>query len=328
VKIRILIFLAMTLLLCCSHSLAQSCGSVSGDTAQNCFTFTSANPSFTYTGFNDDSRLTVSFDTVLTTFDLRVTIHTPKPTDSTCSEGCNPIALDPSEFPPGTICVTYDFGNSPGTCEQYDFTGNATGPNGVPVKNKDYKGLISLTLQYFTASSFAVHTPAFGHAPGDIATFTENILTFYSNDGNQGPTMGGKVPGLSSLVALDEPLATTDLTSCFSFKPPVKENNSSNTKPIIEIAFSLLSGTNCGGPAIRDKTATLTVSSFDNVGNVIFPPLMNATEGNKFHWDSKNGLNEYDINTDGLPDGNYTVTVISNRFSPQKTTICVGSTCP
>jgi hypothetical protein len=258
--------------------------------------------------FFDDGRLTVHFDTVLTSFSLTVTVvHV---TDSQ-------ILLDPKEFPSGTVCVKYEFNGT--QCDRYDFSGTAVtgGFNGVPVKNKDYQGLITLTLSYDTSQT--VHSPAFGHAPGDIATFTEDILTSYSVVGPPSdPTMGGKVPGLSSVIALDELLTEND-TSCFAFVPAPQENNSSNEKPVFEVAFKLL----CSVTPIRDKTARLSVTTTDTDGNVIFPPLMNGGEGNKFHWDSKSGLNEYDISTEGLEDGKYTVTVFSSKFSPQNTTFCL-----
>jgi hypothetical protein len=262
-----------------------------------------------------------------------VAIHTPKPTDSSfiCEGTCpNQIMLDPTEFPPGTLCVTYP-GNTSGVCEQYDFTGNAGGPNGVPVKNTNYKGLISLTLTYFTSST--VHTPAFGHAPGDITTFTENILTSYSDDGpTEGPTMGGKVPGLSSVVALDEPLGDNGTDTFCAPLVLTPTNNPSLHKPEIEVTLKIGGASGCGAKGIRDKAASLSVSTTDNTtGNIIFPALKNA-EGNKFHWDNKNGLNEYDINIDGLLDGKYTVTVFASKISPQKTTFCLGGgvvvTCP
>src|SRR5229473_3058420 len=108
-----------------------------------------------------DGKLVVSFVTVLTTFTLTATVnHTIDP-------------FDPNEFPVGTVCVTY----STGQCDQYDFTGNAGGPNGVPVKGTDYKGLINLTLSYLTFQD--ILDPAFGHAPSDSTTITEDILTGY-----------------------------------------------------------------------------------------------------------------------------------------------------
>jgi hypothetical protein len=307
---RILVFLAVSLALFVIPSWAQDIVPCSGEGSVITCSFSSAQATNSYEFFND-GRLTVQFDTVLTMFDLTVTVvHV---TDSQ-------IVLDGKEFPAGTVCVKYAFNGT--QCDRYDFSGTAV-PGGLPVKNKDYKGLITLTLSYDTSQT--VHNPAFGHAPGDIATFTEDILTSYSVVGPPpDPTMGGKVPGLSSLIALDEPLTEND-TSCFVFVPAPQENNSSNEKPVFEVAFQLRSGTGCSGAPIRDKTARLTVSTTDTDGNVTFPPLMNGGEGNKFHWDSKSGLNEYDISTEGLEDGKYTVTVFSSKFSPQNTTFCLLS---
>ena len=291
-------------------------------------TFSPTDTTGTYEFFGD-GRLVVRFDTVLTTFTLTVTVnHTIDP-------------LDPNEFPAGTVCVTYS-GNG-GHCDQYDFTGSAGGPNGVPVKNTDYKGLITLTLSYFTSPTFTVHNPAFGHAPGDNATavYTEDILTSYfqapppvitlltsAQSSASDPTMGGTLPGLSSVAALDEPLTESDTVCSLTVSPT---NVASGQKPEVEITFKLFSSSSCSGTALRDKTARLSVSA-DTSGNVTFPALKNV-EANKFHWDSKNGLNEYDISTEGLADGRYNVTVFSSKFSPQSTNFCLvngsfATTCP
>jgi hypothetical protein len=307
---RILAFLAFSLALFITPCWSQTpCGDV-GD-GSSCFN--SFSPGVT-TGVYDfggsfNGRLVVQFDTVLTSFDLTVTLdHNIDPTD-------------PKEFPTGTACVKYTTTNQ---CVEYDFSGASGGPNGVPVKNKDYKGLITLTLTY--DNSQPIHTPAFGHAPGDNATavYTENILTAYFEPISD-PTMGGKVPNLSAVAAFDEPLNQTETDSFCGFTAAPQENNSPNQKPIIEIAFKLVSGTACtSGTPIRDKTATISVAATDSFGNFVsFPPLMNGGEGNKFHWDSKNGVNEYDISTESLPSGTYTVTVFSSNFSPQSTTITV-----
>ena len=266
---RILLFLALALAVFVTPSWAQDSLPCSGEGTVITCPFSSTQTTNTYEFFNE-GHLVVQFDTVLTSFTLTVTVvHVTNP------------PLDPKEFPSGTACVKYAFNGS--QCDQYDFSGTALtgGFNGIPVKNKDYKGLITLTLSYDTAET--IHNPAFGHAPGDITTFTEDIL----------------------------------------FVPAPQENNSSNEKPVFEVAFKLTGGTGCSGTPIRDKTARLSVSTTDGAGNVIFPPLMNGGEGNKFHWDSKNGLNEYDISTEGLADGTYTVTVFSSKFSPQSTTFTV-----
>jgi hypothetical protein len=248
-----------------------------------------------------------------------VGIHLPKPTDSTvtCESGPCPtlIPLDPKEFPSGTLCVNYGT-STPGQCDQYDFTGNAGGPNGVPVKNTDYRGLITLTLSYL--SSQIVHNPAFGHAPGDNSTavYSEDILTSYSTEPSSDPTMSGSLPGLSSVAAFDEPF--TEIGDQFCSLTVNPTNVSSGQKPQEEVALKIASGA-CSLTVlgIRDKTARLSVWTFDTNGNVVFPALKNV-EGNKFHWDNKNGLNEYDFSTEGLVSGQtYTVTVFSSKISPQ-----------
>jgi len=262
---------------------------------------------FSLTG---DGKLIVQFDTVLTTFTLTVTVnHTIDP-------------LDPNEFPtsppPGTVCVQYEFNGS--QCDEYDFSGNpavTTGPNGVPVKNKDYKGLITLTLSYFTSQT--INTPAFGHAPGDNATavYSEDILTGYSNFPPSDPTMGGTLPGLSSVAAFDEPLSETDR---YCWVSPSMEGQTFTVGQDIEVSFQLFPNGIClnnPGTPIRDKTASLSLSTTDTSGNVVFPPRLKKEEGNKFHWDNKNGVNEFDLSTEGLQPGTYTITVFSSKFSPQ-----------
>ena len=307
----ILALIALGISLFGTQSWAQSCG---GEEQPPCpvsltNTFspgtTTATYDFSRTG---DGVLVVQFNTVLTTFSLTATVnHTIDP-------------IDPSEFPAGTVCVPYSSNGN--QCDQYDFTGSAGGPNGVPVRNADYKGLITLTLSYFHSGT--IHNPAFGHAPGDNATavYTEDILTSYSNSTNCGqfscdPTMGGTTPGLSSVAAFDEPFTENGDTSCSLTVAPT--NNASEKKPEEEVTLYIASGA-CGGAGIRDKTARLSVSTTDNNGNITFLALKNV-EGNKFHWDNKNKLNEYDISTDGLVSGQtYTITVFSSKISPQSTT--------
>jgi hypothetical protein len=254
---------------------------------------------FTATG---DGKLIVSFDTVLDTFTLTVTVnHTIDPIDNTV-------------FPEGTVAVQYANGNT----DQYDFTGNAGGFNGVPVKGVDYQHLITLTLIYFTFQT--THTPAFGHAPGDITTFTEDILINYSSDpGEEGPTMNGKGPGLSSVVALDEPLTGNGTICNLMLNPPGPY--SAAAVPVIEVTFQLFNNSSCSGTALRDKTARLSLSYDDPAtGNIVFPPIVDKEEGGKFHWDNKAKVNEYDLSTVGLPTGYYyTITVFSSNASPQST---------
>jgi hypothetical protein len=265
-------------------------------TELNCSMFDQNHTTATYF-FGDNSTLIVSFDKVLRSFDLRV--------DET-----NPTSVPLGDaFPPNTVCVKYF---SPTQCSQYNFTGNAGGPHGVPVKNVDYKRLITLTLSYFSGPA---QTPAFGHAPGDITTFTEDILTGYSTDGPPGdPTMKGTTPGLSSVVALDELLTESDTICNITLNPP-----SPYVGQEIEVSFQLFSTPTCLGTSLRDKTAHFPLSTRDSLGNVIFPPIRDKEEGNKFHWDKDEGVNELDLSTEGLPPGNYTLTVFSQKASPRST---------
>ena len=312
-------FLALAFSLFGTQCWAQSC------TVEepNCHTFTpSTSPTqFTY-NFVDGSQLTVRFAIVLTQFDLRVTVSHPS----------NPLPLDPKEFPANTVCVQYPF-NPFNTCSQYDFTGNKNGPNGVPQRNIDYRQMIELTLSYFTDQT--VNTPAFGHAPGDITTFTEDILTSYFEPVPSDPTMGGTLPGLSSVVALDEPLTETD---SYCWVSPM-EAQTFTVGQEIEVSFQLFplfpSGSSCSNPSgapIRDKTARFSLSMTDSFRNFMSsPPRLNKEEGNKFHWDNKDGVNEFDLSTEGLQPGTYTITVFSSKFSPQSRDITlkpsIGMVC-
>jgi len=316
VYIRALAIAALSLLLFAAPNWAATCVT-DGSSCTNLVSPTDTTAIFDFQQ-GGNGILIVQFDTVLTTFTLTVTLNgTFHP-------------LDPNEFPAGTVCVAYSgSGGNGGSCVQYDFTGTAGGPNGVPVKNVDYKGLITLSLSY--DSDQPIHTPAFGHAPGDNSTavYTENILTSYSLLGPPviDPTMGGKVPNLSSVAAFDEPLAgTSTFTFCGLTLTPT--NNPSEQKAQIEVTLKQVSGANCSAAGLRDKTASLSVSTFDSNSHIVFPALKNV-EGNKFHWDNKNGLNEYDISLEGLtPSGapqQYTVTVFSSKASPQSATFCVDS---
>jgi hypothetical protein len=251
-----------------------------------------------------DGILIVKFVTILPPgFDLTVTLNH------------NIDPFDPNEFPVGTVAVTYCNGNQ----DQYDFTGSAGGPNGVPVKGTDYQGLINILLSYSTCQG-ENYTPAFAHAPGDSTTFTEDILTFYISSirfcgSNCDPTMDGDTPGLSSLVAAREALTDNgNDTLCSLTLTPT--NNPSGQKPEIEVALKIVSGSDCSIKGLRDKTARLTVSTGSGV-NASFPDLKNV-EGNKFHWDNKNGLNEFDIGTEGLVSNQtYKVTVFSSKVGAQ-----------
>src|ERR1039458_253952 len=255
--------------------------------------------------FYGDGKLTVDFVTVLTTFTLTVTVN----------QAIDP--LDPHVFPEGTVCVTYATGH----CDEYDFTGSAHGPNGVPVRGHDYTNMINLTLSF---TSQPLNNPAFGHAPetNDTTTYNENILTAYSPlplcveycGGGGDPTMNGSLPGLSSVAAFDEPGGT----DCFVFVSPT-EGQIFPVGREIEVAFRLFDNGTCAGDPIRDRDARLSLAMTDcNNGNFIsFPPLRNKGEGNKFHFDHKDGVNELDLSTEGLAaPGCYTITVFSDEFSP------------
>jgi len=305
---RMLALLALTISLFATRCWAGTCSpSEEGVSCTNTFSPDNTSGTFDFSG-SGNGVLVVQFNTVLTTFSLTATVnHTIDP-------------IDPNEFPAGTVCVPYS--SNGGRCDQYDFTGSSGGPNGVPVRNTDYRGLITLTLSYFYTGP--VHNPAFGHAPGDNASavYTEDILTSYSNSTSCGafgcdPTMGGTTPGLSSVAAFDEPFTESGDTFCSLAVAPT--NNASQQMPEEEVTLIITSGA-CSGVGIRDKTARLSVSTTDSNGNVTFLALKNV-EGNKFHWDNKNKVNEFDISTDGLVSGQtYTVTVFSSKISPQSTT--------
>lgn len=301
---RIFAFLVLAFALFGTQCWAATCFGVGEVGLIPCTnTFSPTDTTGTYE-FGNDGKLIVKFNTVLTTFMLTVTVnHTIDP-------------ISTSEFPPGTVCVQYASNGS--QCDEYDFSGNKGGPNGVPVRNIDYKMMITVELTYSTVQT--INTPAFGHAPGDNATavFTENVLTGYSNFPPAiDPTMSGTLPGLSTLAALDEPLTEND-TYCWVSPPNDPQTYTVGQE--IEVSFRLFPRGTCFatvGTPIRDKTASLSLSTMDHNGNVVFPPRLEKEEGDKFHWDNKDGLNEFDLSTEGLQPGPYTITVFSSKFSPQ-----------
>jgi hypothetical protein len=134
--------------------------------------------------------------------------------------------------------------------------------------------------------------------------------------------MHGKIPTPSSLIALDEP--RTSNSSAFCSLTLAATNVASGQKPQVEATLAEASGA-CGGAGLRDKTASISVSTVDSFGNFAGFPALKNVEANKFHWDAKDGLNEYDISTDGLADGTYTVTVFSNQIPPQSGLFCMSS---
>jgi hypothetical protein len=268
--------------------------------------------------FGADGVFKFQFDAVLTSFTLTVTAN----------EVTSITNLDPTEFPTGTVCIPY----STGVCVRYDVTGSAGGPNGVPVRGVDYRGLITVLLNY---DSFDTpHIPAFGHAPGDNATdiFSEDILTSYVDEhapsctNCEGPAMGGKTPGISSFAALDKPFPNSAQGDrVCPFLTAVPQTSSSGQNPIVEVSFKLVASNCSTDPPLRDKTATLSVASVDpnNPPNLAFAPLINGGDSNKFHFDNTTGLNVQDINTNKLPSGLYYVTVSSTLFSPVTTTFTI-----
>jgi len=185
-----------------------------------------------------------------------------------------------------------------------------------------------VTLNY--DSFYTPRIPAFGHDPETNPLFSEDILTTYVDEhapsctNCEGPAMGGKTPGLSSFAALDKPFPhPPGETVCFL--TAVSQTSSSDQNPIVEVSFKLVAS-NCNtDPPLRDKTATLSVASVDpnNPPNLAFASLINGGDSNKFHYDSKNGVNVQDINTNKLPSGSYFVTVSSTLFSPVTTTFII-----
>lgn len=316
---RIFTLLAFSLALFITPSWAASSG--------NCGATTGDNPAFSITchftpgpsgsatfdfGPQGDGTMTMQFETVLSTFDVTLTAN---------EFTVIPNPLDPSEFPSGTVCITYSIGH----CVRYDFSGDAVpgGLDGVPVKGVDYRGLITLTLNYNSAQD--VRIPAFAHAPGENSsstTFSEDILTSYVDTGSScpscdDPAMGGKTPGISPFAALDKPFATTPGTVCSL--TATYQTSASDQNPIVEVAFKLVAnGGDCtNGPFLRDKTASLSVAL--NSNPISFADLINGGDSNKFHFDNKSGTNVQDINTNKLPQGKYIVTVRSNAFAPVRT---------
>jgi hypothetical protein len=256
--------------------------------------------------FGNDGKLTVDFVTVLTTFTLTVTVDQ------------NPDSHLPEGAFHGATCVSYAIGH----CDEYNFTGSAHGPNGVPVRGHDYTNMINLTLSYYSTQT--VHTPLFLHAPGDNsgAEYSEDILKAYSPlpagcGGACDPTMDGTLPGLSRVAAFDEPGGT----DCFVFVSPT-EGQIFQVGHEIEVEFRLFDNTACTGDPIGDKDARVSLAMTDCHGNFIsFPPLRNKGEGNKFHFDHDEGVNELDLSTEGLAPGCYTITVFSDEFSPHSVNI-------
>jgi hypothetical protein len=320
-RIRSLAFIAMAVLFVAAPSFAASsanCGPTTGDNPTFSITchFTpgpSGSATFDF-GPQGDGTMTMQFEAVLTTFDVTVTAN---------EFASIPNPLDPNEFPVGTVCITYFNGH----CVRYDFSGDAVpgGLDSVPVKGVDYRGLITLTLNYNRSSSQVVQIPAFAHAPGensDSTTFSEDILTSYVDTSSNcpscsDPAMGGKTPGISPFAGMYKPLPTTPAVVCTL--TAAYQTSASDQNPIVEVSFKLAATSdNCAnGPFLRDKTASLSVAL--NSDPIVFADLINGGDSNKFHFDNKNNTNVQDINTNKLPAGFYIVTVRSSLFAPVRT---------
>jgi hypothetical protein len=335
---RILILLVVSLALFITPSWAVSspnCTTAPPDDVVTIMCLFSSSVTAATFDFGTDGVITFQFDTVLTSFELDVSaVVNPSSTTFTGPD-----------FPASTACIPYDgAGGNGGFCVRY----NVTSPGGsVPVKGVNFRGLVTVLLNYASSPIFD-GIPAFGHAPGDSTTaaFSENILTFYvdpnasnctNSCGEIDPGMGGKVPNISSFEAFKLPFTSPVPTSGYTVcnVPPTSTGltasfqNSNSNNPIVEVSFRLVaSGGDCvNGPFLRDKTATLSVASS---GSLTVAPLINGGDSNKFHFDSHNGVNVQDINTNGnngnsngLQSGNYYVTVISTLFSPITTTFAI-----
>ncbi len=330
--IRVLALSVLALLLCVTPSWAQCQTFSDGVTTIKC-QFSSTATSNTF-DFGSDGAITFTFDTVLGSgFELDVTaVVNPSPSS---------FSFSGPDFPAGTVCIPYNGveGNG-GFCVRYDVTGAGGGP--VPVKGVNFRGLITVLLNYSSSPIFG-GIPAFGHAPGDATppVFSENILTFYvdpnasncTNGCGVDPGMGGKVPNISSFEAFKLPFTSPVPSNGYTVCNPTGSSgltasfqNSDSNNPIVEVSFVLAaSGGNCtSGPFLRDKTATLSVGVVDTgTGNVTPQPLINGGDSNKFHFNNQNGANVQDINTNGLQSGTYQVTVISTVFSPVNTTFVI-----
>lgn len=284
---------------------AQSC--TEGEL--NCHTFTSTSTTFTYT-FGINGSLRVEFvGGVLRNFDLRVTVVTL--TDAQLA-----ARLDPKVFPPATT-TCFHYGSVPPLpstqttpgCQEYAFTGNAGGPNGVPVKNVDYGPPINLTLTYF--SSDLAQDPAFGHAPGESTTFSEDILVDYIKP-FEDDTMDGSTPSLSSVIALNKKLEEND-TFCW-ISP--NDFQKFNVGAEVQVTLQLFASGPCignTGTSIRDNFARLSVAR--RFGATV--QVLSDEGGKDFQFDNHDQVNEREFGTAGLTPGFYFVTVRSTKFPPQ-----------
>jgi hypothetical protein len=252
-----------------------------------------------------DSSLRVEFvGGVKTTFTLNVT-------EVTLTDAQLAARLDPNVFPAGTTCFHYG-----GGCKEYAFTGNAGGPNGVPVKNVDYGPPIKLTLTY---NSFdTAGNPAFGHAPGESTTFSEDILTDYFRLVEEDDTMDGSTPSLSSVIALNKPLEENDT---FCWVSP-SDGQTFKVGDEVQVAFQVFAGAggSCPntGTSLRDNKAQMSLVN----ANHDFQPVQSDDGGKNFQFDYGDKVNEREFSTAGLAANptfgtDYFITVRSTKFPPQ-----------
>ena len=264
--------------------------------------FSPGNNSFLY-DFRafDGSTLRVNFvGGVITTFTLIVR-------DVTLTDAQLAPRLDPRVFPTGTSCFHY----FDSLCHAYDFSGNAGGPNGVPVLRVDYnRPGIKLELSYF--SSDDAHEPAFAHAPGESTTFSRDILEEYFRAPSEDDTMcSDPIPGLSSVIALNKPLEEND-TYCWVSPQDGQTFRAEDEE--IEVAFRLFASGPCTGNTgtpLRDRDARVSLAKLVN-GEIVFQPIRIK----HFHFDHGEGVNEAEIETEELTPGTYFITVRSDEFSP------------
>jgi hypothetical protein len=308
---RLFSFLIITILfmVMCERSWGATCTATG--TPPNCTnSFSPGNTVGVYNFPGDGSSLRVEFvGGVKTTFTLTVT-------EFTLTDAQLAARLDPKVFPPDTTsCFHYGSPPPPPStqttpgCQEYAFTGNASGPNGVPVKNVDYGPPIKLTLTYFSFDT--VNDPAFGHAPGESTTFSEDILVDYFKP-FEDDTMDGSTPSLSSVIALNKKLEENDK---YCWVSP-SSGQTFKVGDEVQVAFQLFASGPCignTGTSIRDNFARLSL--VNNQG--VFQPVRSDEGGKNFQFDNHDKVNEREFSTAGLAPGFYFITVRSTKFSPQ-----------
>lgn len=309
---RLFGFVVVALVLVCTESWAPTSGSavptpaspeigVCGEPASPCIThvFTVGDDSFLY-DFTavDGSSIRVTFvGGVRRTFSL--TVDDVRLTDAQLA-----ARLDPRVFP-DTSCFHY-FDNM---CHEYAFSGNAGGANGTPVIGDDYGPPIHLRLTYFTPDE--AFDPAFGHAPEESRIFRRDILIDYFREVRSDDTMDGSTPTMSSVIALNRRLEENDKFCWVSPQDfqPFKVGDD------VEVAFRLFASGPCtGNPGrpLRDRDARLSLAKFVN-GEFVFQHIRTK----HFRFERGEGVNEAEIETEGLTPGTYFITVRSDEFSPE-----------